>query len=215
MEYSDLGMILLARAVESAAGEPMDRLLAREVFAPLGMSSTMFHPPAVFREQVIPTALRNERGFTLHGVVHDANAFRLGGVAGHAGLFSTTPDLLAFGEMVRRGGEYRGMQILRPETVAAFVRRQPDSGTRALGWDTPADRSSAGRLLSAQSFGHTGYTGTSLWIDPELELVVVLLTNRTYDGGSATEVFDLRRAVHEALAGAVQDREVGRRRGAR
>ncbi|MBA2671824.1 MAG: serine hydrolase, partial [Gemmatimonadetes bacterium] len=164
VEYSDLGMILLAEAAAAAAGEPLDRFLARELFAPLGMESTMFLPPAVFRQQVVPTALRNERGFVMQGTVHDANAFRLGGVAGHAGLFSTARDLVVFGEMMLRGGTYAGAEVLMPGTVQRIVRRQPGADTRALGWDTPSDRSSAGRFFSARSYGHTGYTGTSLWI---------------------------------------------------
>jgi serine-type D-Ala-D-Ala carboxypeptidase len=214
-EYSDLGMILLSAVVESAAGEPIDRLLARRVFVPLGMSSTMYLPAAALRESVVPTAIRNERGFLLQGVVHDANAFRLGGVAGHAGLFSTALDVLVFGQMMLQGGSLSGVRILEPETVATFVRRQPGAETRALGWDTPADRSSAGRFFSARSFGHTGYTGTSLWIDPELGLVVVLLTNRTYDAGTPAGILALRRAVHDAVAAGVTDRPVTRRPGAR
>ncbi|CAN5821484.1 hypothetical protein BH23GEM6_BH23GEM6_08930 [soil metagenome] len=214
-EYSDLGMILLARAAEVAAGEPLDRFLARDLFAPLGMTSSMFLPPLALHQRTIPSALRNERGFTLQGVVHDANAFRLGGVAGHAGLFSTGRDLLIFGQMMLQAGSHGGVQILQPETVTSFTRRRPGADTRALGWDTPADRSSAGRLLSARSFGHTGYTGTSLWIDPELSLVVVLLTNRTYDRGSPAEILALRRTIHEAVASAITDRPVRPRPGAR
>jgi serine-type D-Ala-D-Ala carboxypeptidase len=215
VEYSDLGMILLARVAEAAAGEPIDRFLARRVFARLGMESTMFVPPLALRDRVVPTALRNERGFMLQGVVHDANAFRLGGLAGHAGLFSTAPDVLRFGQMMLAGGRAGDVRILEPGTVTGFVRRQPGADTRALGWDTPADRSSSGRFFSARSFGHTGYTGTSLWIDPDLEIVVVLLTNRTYDGGQASGIFELRRAVHDAVAGAVTDRSVSRRSGSR
>jgi serine-type D-Ala-D-Ala carboxypeptidase len=214
-EYSDLGMILLARVAEIAAGEPLDSFLARRLFLPLGMHSTMFIPPTTLRARVIPTALRNERGFVLHGVVHDGNAFRLGGVAGHAGLFSTPREVLRFGEMMLHGGAYGGVRVLETETVSAFTRLQPGAGTRALGWDTPADRSSAGRFLSARSYGHTGYTGTSLWIDPQLDLVVVLLTNRTYDGGSPAGILALRRAVHEAVAGAIADQPVPRRPGSR
>jgi serine-type D-Ala-D-Ala carboxypeptidase len=215
VEYSDLGMILLAEAAAIAAGEPLDRFLARELFAPLGMESTMFLPPAVFRQQVVPTALRNERGFVLHGLVHDANAFRLGGVAGHAGLFSTARDLVAFGEMMLRGGSFGQAQVMTPQTVQRFVRRQPGADTRALGWDTPSDRSSAGRYFSTRSFGHTGYTGTSLWIDPQISLVVVLLTNRTYDSGTPADILALRMAVHDAVAGAIRDPEVPRRPGSR
>ncbi len=214
-EYSDLGMILLARVAEVAAGEPLDRFLARRVFLPLGMERTMFVPPAAIRDAVIPTAVRNERGFVLQGVVHDANAFRLGGVAGHAGLFSTAEDVLRFGRMMLAAGSLDGVRVLQGETVSSFTRRQPRAGSRALGWDTPADRSSAGRFISARAYGHTGYTGTSIWIDPQLELVVVLLTNRTYDAGTPAAMLALRQAVHEAVATAVDDRPVPRRPGSR
>lgn len=215
VEYSDLGMILLAEAAERAAGMPIDRFLALNVYAPLGMQGTMYLPPVALKPGVVATAETTEREFALHGVVHDANAFRLGGVAGHAGLFSTARDLAVFARTILDGGSYGSTIVLLPATVAAFTRLQDAAGTRALGWDTPADRSSAGRLFSASSYGHTGYTGTSLWIDPRLDLFVVLLTNRTYTGASSADILRLRAAVHEAIAGAVADRTVRPRRGAR
>lgn len=215
VEYSDLGMILLAEAAERAAGLPLDRFLARELFAPLGMSRTMFLPPLVLAPEIVPSALTPERDFTLRGVVHDGNAFRLGGVAGHAGLFTTARDLAIFAQTMLNGGTYGTTRILAPETIEAFVTRQREEDTRALGWDTPSDLSSAGRYFSARSFGHTGYTGTSLWIDPELDLFVVLLTNRTFTGASATDILRLRAAVHEAAARGVTDVEVRPRRDAR
>lgn len=214
-EYSDLGMIVLSAAAEAAAGEPLDRFLARELLSPLGLSNTMFLPPLTFRDRIVPTAIRNERGFVLRGVVHDANAFRLGGRAGHAGLFSTAEDVLVFGQAMLEGGTLGDRRVLQPSTVRAFTARQRGAGTRALGWDTPANQSSAGRFLSSRTFGHTGFTGTSLWIDPELSLVVVLLTNRTYDAGTSAEMQRLRRAVHEGVTAAIRDRRVPRRPGAR
>jgi serine-type D-Ala-D-Ala carboxypeptidase len=214
-EYSDLGMIVLAAAVEAAAEEPMDRFLAREIFLPLGMASTMFVPPLAFRDRTVPAALRSERPFVIHGVVHDGNAFRLGGVTGHAGLFSTAADVLRFGQAMLDGGTLGGVRVLEESTVRTFVTRQRGADTRALGWDTPADVSSTGRFFSARSFGHTGFTGTSLWVDPQLGLVVVLLTNRTYDRGSTPEMQRLRRAVHEGVTSAFADRRVPRRPGSR
>jgi CubicO group peptidase (beta-lactamase class C family) len=214
-EYSDLGMMLLARAIEATANEDIDRFLAREVFAPLGMSRTMYLPPIAFRDDIVPTAERTQRDFTLQGVVHDPNAFRLGGVAGHAGLFSTARDLAVFAQMILNGGGYEAARILPPAMIDTFRTRQPDTGTRALGWDTPANRSSAGRYFSASSFGHTGYTGTSLWIDPERDLFVIILTNRTLLTASSREVFELRTAIHDAAAQAISDGPAPRRPGSR
>ena len=215
MEYSDLGMILLAEAAEAAAGMPLDRYLARRLFAPLGMASTMYLPPAVLRDRIVPTAEQTEREFALHGVVHDANSFRMGGIAGHAGLFSTAADLAVFAQMMLNGGDYGTARILSPGVVRAFTARQRGAEQRALGWDTPSPVSSAGDYFSARSFGHTGYTGTSLWIDPATELFVVLLTNRTYLKASGGEILRLRSAVHDAAARAVSDRTIRRRPGSR
>ncbi len=215
VEYSDLGMILLAEIVERAADEPIDHLLARRLFRPLGIERTMYLPPLTARPLSPPTAPPAERPFTLRGTVHDGNAFRLGGITGHAGLFSTARDLATFAQMMLDGGAYGGRRIIADSTIPHFTTRQPDAGTRALGWDTPADRSSAGRYLSARSFGHTGYTGTSIWIDPELDLFIVLLTNRTYTAASPRSILEVRMDVHEAAAQAITDRDVAPRRGAR
>src|SRR5690606_8998438 len=124
-------------------------------------------------------------------------------------------DVAVFAQWMLQEGAYGPARLLSPATVRAFTTRQPGADERALGWDTPAPVSSAGRYFSARSYGHTGYTGTSLWIDPERDLFVVLLTNRTYPGGSAREILRLRQAVHEAVARAVTDSPVERRRGAR
>ncbi|HYJ81175.1 MAG TPA: serine hydrolase domain-containing protein [Longimicrobiaceae bacterium] len=211
--YSDFGMILLAEAVRRRAEEPVDRFLARRVYLPLGMESTLFDPPLAWIDRTVPTALRSERPYLLDAVVHDGNAFRLGGVAGHAGIFSTAPDLAVFAQALLNGGAYGGRRVWQPATVRQFTARQPGAGTRTLGWDTPAPRSSAGGWFSARSFGHTGYTGTSLWIDPERDLFVVLLTNRTYDRGTAAQILALRRTVANAAARAVTDAPVRPRPG--
>jgi CubicO group peptidase (beta-lactamase class C family)/beta-glucosidase-like glycosyl hydrolase len=215
MDYSDLGMILLAEAAERAAGMPLDRFLALRVFAPLGMQSTMYLPPLALRHQIVPTAEKTEREFALQGVVHDANSFRLGGVAGHAGIFSTARDLAVFAQMMLSGGSYGSVQLLSPGTVREFTTKQANAEQRALGWDTPSRVSSAGDYFSARSFGHTGFTGTSLWVDPTSGVFVVLLTNRTYVEASAREILRLRSAVHDAAARAVADMTVRRRAGAR
>jgi beta-N-acetylhexosaminidase len=212
--YSDLGMILLAEVVRRVAGSPLDALLAERVYAPLGMSSTMYLPPLALHPQIAPSALTSEREFVLQGIVHDGNAFRLGGISGHAGLFSTAGDLAVFAQTLLNGGSYGFARVFTPQTVSTFVTRQPDAGQRALGWDTPAPRSSAGSYFSARAFGHTGYTGTSLWIDPEKDLFVVLLTNRTYDRASSELMLKLRQRVHDRIARAITDVPVRERPGA-
>lgn len=188
--YSDLGLIVLTQAIETIYGERLDSLLRRRVFEPLGLHSLRFLPTD--RHRVAPTELDAWRGRVLRGEVHDENAARMDGVSGHAGLFGSTADLLTFAEWVIArwtGGQAdgRGRSIgssvhpsVRPSVLREFTRRQnfvPGS-SRALGWDTPIAGGSGGSLLSPQSVGHTGFTGTSLWIDPVRRLVIVLLSNR-------------------------------------
>lgn len=212
--YSDLSMILLAEVVSRAAGEPLDRLLARRVFRPLGMSSTMYLPPLALRPWIAPSAQTAPDEFLLQGIVHDGTAFRMGGVSGHAGIFSNARDLAVYAQTLLNGGAYGPSRVFSPATVSAFRVRQPGASERALGWDTPAPESSAGSYFSAQSFGHTGFTGTSLWIDPEKELFVVLLTNRTYDRTSLQRMLTLRQRVHDGVARAIVDAPVRKRPGA-
>jgi beta-N-acetylhexosaminidase len=203
--YSDFGMIVAAEAVRTRAGEGVDTFAARRVFVPLGMANTMYDPPNLWWTRTVPSALRSERPYALRTVVHDGNAFRLNGVAGHAGLFSTAGDLAVYAQALLNGGAYGDRRIWSPGTVRTFTTRQTRAGTRAIGWDTPAPRSSAGDYLSARSYGHTGYTGTSIWIDPERDLFVILLTNRTYDAGTAGQILDIRRAVADRAARAITD----------
>ena len=168
--YSDLGLIVLTQVLETVYHERLDSLLQRMVFQPLGMPSVRFLPPHGDRDGIAPTELDPWRGRVLRGEVHDENAARMDGVSGHAGLFGSAPDLLTFAEWV----------LANPSALAEFTRRQnlvPGS-SRALGWDTPSPGGSAGRLLSPNAFGHTGFTGTSLWIDPDRRLAIVLLSNR-------------------------------------
>ena len=182
--YSDLGAIVLTQAVEAVYGERLDSLLDRRVFGPLGLTSTRFLPPAAWLERTAPTELDPWRGRVIHGEVHDENAARLGGVSGHAGLFSSARDLLRFGDWLlaaRAGGDSLAVPLDRA-VVRRFTTRQnqPRGSSRALGWDTPSHLSSAGSRLSRRSFGHTGFTGTSIWIDPTRDLVIVLLSNRVH-----------------------------------
>jgi CubicO group peptidase (beta-lactamase class C family) len=176
--YSDLGAIVLTQVIETVYRERLDSLLHRRVFRPLGMTSTGYLPPPSWRERVAPTELDQWRGRVLRGEVHDENAAVMDGVSGHSGLFGSAEDLLTFAEWILEQGV--GRTGGRAAVLREFTRRQnlvPGS-TRALGWDTPSERGSAGTRLSPSSFGHTGFTGTSLWIDPERHLAIVLLSNR-------------------------------------
>lgn len=190
--YSDLGAIVLTQVVEAEYGHRIDSLVTGRIFARLGLRSTEWLPPKSLFSRIAPTELDTAwRKRMLCGEVHDENAYQLDGVSGHAGLFSDTDDLLKFGEWLlsgvgvaegQRGGNSARFAIPAPRSLPMFVRRQeiPPGSSRALGWDTPSDESSAGTKMSRASFGHTGFTGTSIWIDPSRELVVVVLSNRVH-----------------------------------
>ena len=209
--YSDLGLILLSAAIERLAGEPLDAYLRHAVLQPLGLSETHYRPlssayPLRRRPSadIAPTELCAWRGRRLRGEVHDENAAGMGGVSGHAGLFSTAWEVAVLGQLYLNGGAYAGQRLLAPATVAAMTSEQAAFADerRGLGWMLKSLQvSSAGRYFSPRSYGHTGFTGTSLWVDPERELLVVLLTNRVYYGRSnAAEILALRQAVHEAVS---------------
>ena len=197
-EYSDIGFILLGVALERLADESLDRFCQREIFGPLGLTHTTFKPAAELRPKIPPTA--NDRTFRhrlIQGEVQDENACVLGGVAPHAGLFATAQDLAIFGGTMLHGGT----PILRPDTVALFTTREssPEGTSRALGWDTPSSPSQSGRYFSQGSYGHLGYTGTSLWIDPERNLSVTLLTNRTWPDCANQAIKQIRPRFHDAV----------------
>ena len=173
--YSDVGMDVLGFVVEAITHEPLDRFARTHVFAPLAMASTGFRPSAALRARAAPTEVRSERGRVLKGEVHDGDAWALGGVAGHAGVFSTATDLARFAQMMLDGGVIDGRRIISDTTVALFTRRS--SGWRALGWETCAGGASCGQHMSERAYGHTGFTGTSLWIDPDRGLYVIVLSN--------------------------------------
>ena len=186
--YSDLNAILLGEVVQRASGEPLDVFAAAELFAPLGLRETLFRPPARLWARIAPTGVW--RGHAVAGVVNDASAFKLGGVSGNAGLFAGALDVARFAQfMLREGALPDGRQLVRATTVREFTTRATPLGrgtrveARALGWQavpTGEAVSSAGTLFGPRSFGHTGWTGTSLWIDPDRDLFVVLLTNRAF-----------------------------------
>jgi CubicO group peptidase (beta-lactamase class C family) len=202
-EYSDIGFITLGVALERLAGEPLDRFCQREIFAALGMTDTTFNPPKEIRPKIPPTVDdRTFRHRTIQGEVHDENASLLGGVAGHAGVFSTAADVAKFAHRMIEGER----PVLRPETVALFTGRQasPSGASRALGWDTPSAPSQSGKYFGPRSYGHLGYTGTSLWIDPERELSITLLTNRTWPDNSSQTIKRVRPKFHDAVVEALQ-----------
>lgn len=207
--YSDLGADLLGFIAESVSGERLDVFMQEHVFEPLGMTSTMFRPHWTLRERIAPTELTPPRGYPLRGEVHDENAFALGGVAGHAGLFSTAADLALFAQMMLNGGELNGVRIVSDSTVALFTTRaNPDGTTRALGWDTCGHDGSCGKYLSRRAFGHTGFTGTSMWIDPDRNLFVILLTNRVHAARArrpSKVIADIRADVADAAALSIFD----------
>ena len=215
--YSDLGLFLLGQVLERAAGESLDGFVRRRVFEPLGMTDTLYRPGAELLPRIAPTESDPWRGRVLRGEVHDENAFALGGVAPHAGLFGTAGDLSRFAQMMLNGGVFEQRRIVSRETVERFTRRAGVPGsTRGLGWDTPSrgegprssrpgepGYSSAGSLLTERSFGHTGFTGTSLWIDPERHLFVILLTNRVHPTRENDGIRQVRSDVADAVVGAL------------
>ncbi|MCA1617925.1 MAG: DUF1343 domain-containing protein [Acidobacteria bacterium] len=230
--YSDIGMIVLGEIVGRVAGEPLDSFAAKNIFRPLGMKDTGFRrienqtagsgADAAVLARVAPTetvrAMNSYLGGTgeaggagelmLRGQVHDPTANRMGGVAGHAGLFSTADDLAVFCQMILNGGEYGGARILSPLGIAEMKRPRQvteDGGARGLGWDVNTTFSTnRGDLFPAGSFGHTGFTGTSVWVDPASETFVVFLSNRVHPDGKG-DVGPLRARVANVVAGAVTD----------
>lgn len=201
MVYSDLGIITLGKIIEKVSGMTLDEFCKREIFEPIGMNSTFFNPPDSLKKFCAPTEFDNYwRKRQLQGEVHDETSSMLGGVAGHAGLFSTANDLSKFMSMIMNKGSFKNIPIIKPETIEFFTKKFSNESSRALGWDTKSEKnSSAGDLFSPNSFGHTGYTGTSIWADPERNLVVVFLTNRVYPTRENTKIISFRPRLHDAV----------------
>lgn len=193
--YSDLNAILLALVVERVSGMPLDRYVAREVFEPLEMRQTTYRPTAAMKRRTVPTALW--RGHPVQGQVNDPNAAVLGGAAGHAGIFSTGMDLARYAQAWLRSGVGPRGQWVSPATMRRFLERGANSGPRLLGWDTAEhggkEPSVFGTLISDAGYGHTGFTGTEIWIDPARDMFLVFLTNRTYDPRPRDSQHALRR----------------------
>jgi len=201
--YSDLGIILMAEIIERLTGRTLDDLAKSFIFSPLGMKDSMYKPPKKLWPTIAPTEIDNNfRHRLIQGEVHDENAFAIGSVSGHAGVFSTAPDLAALCQMLLNGGVYAHQRILRRTTVAQFTMpQQLSGGTRTLGWAVPTSGGLSGHYFSAHSFGHTGFTGTSIWIDPEpdRQLFVVFLTNRVHPTRENQKIQQVRRDLHDAV----------------
>jgi len=200
--YSDLGIITLGKIIEKITKKTLDKFCSEEIFQPLGMTETFFNPAKEFISRCAPT--ENDtywRHRQLIGEVHDEASSMLGGVAGHAGLFSTADDLSKLLQMLLQKGMYQGKQFILPSTVELFIKKQSEQSSRGLGWDTKDGEgfSSAGDLLSNLSYGHTGYTGTSVWTDPTRKLFVILLTNRVYPTRENIKLIKLRPVIHDAI----------------
>ena len=216
MVYSDLGAMVMTQIVENVMGERLDRYLQIHLFRPLAMRDTRYLPPASWRSRIAPTELDTTyRHRLIRGEVHDENAASMGGISGHAGLFSTAPDLARFAQLMLRTlrGESSSRRVQHRTPRGTIEMHQPDGfvdsatvveftaiqdpalSSRALGWDTPSKGSSAGDDLSPHAFGHTGFTGTSIWIDPGKDLFVILLTNRGHPTRQNDQILRVRPRV--------------------
>lgn len=201
--YSDPGFILLGKAIENCMGEALNAFARREIFEPLGMAATCFCPSPEVRNAIPPT--ENDTTFRhrrIQGEVQDENAWVLGGIAGHAGVFSSVPDVLRFAGAILDATGDRPSQanLFQPTIVEIFGRREgPADSSRALGWDTPSANSSSGQYFSQHSIGHLGYSGCSLWIDLDARIAIVLLTNRTWPDRKGQLIRQVRPSFHDAV----------------
>jgi beta-N-acetylhexosaminidase len=201
IEYSDLGFVLLGEIIERLTGELLDEFARKNIFMPLGMNLSMFNPARSLLAKIAPT--QNDTAYRkrlLHGEVDDENAWAMGGVAGHAGLFSTAGDIAIFAQMMLNGGIYAHRRLLARSTIEQFTKRHEiGNSAYALGWDVPTEPSSSGVHFSRASYGHLGSTGTSLWIDPERKAFVILLTNRVHPTRANKKIKQVRPAIHDAV----------------
>lgn len=220
-KYSDLNFIILGEIVHTVSGKTLDVFAKENIFEPLGMDDTFFRPPAGLVGRIAPTESRRNtlkylKGHAgaaisdeiLRGEVHDPTAWRMGGVAGHAGLFSSARDLAVYAQMLLMGGTYQGKRILSPIAVQAMtgnVSPPNSSQIRGFGWDIDSVYSSPRGDLFNGGYGHTGFTGVSLWIHPPTETIVIILSNRVHPGGGKGDVNHLRGAIANIVAGAISN----------
>ena len=204
--YSDLGIITLGKVIEKVTNKSLDKFCEDEIFKPLEMNTTFYNPKDSLKKLCAPTETDNYwRMKTLQGEVHDETSAMLNGVAGHAGLFSTAEDIAKLMSVLMNKGTYNNEQFIKQSTVELFTKRYSEESTRALGWDTKSDSgSSAGIYFSKNSFGHTGYTGTSIWADPDRNLFVVFLTNRVYPIRENTKIQKVRPQLHNAVIKSIE-----------
>lgn len=208
-EYRDYNIILMGEIVQRISGLPLDQFLEQNVFVPLGMKDTGYNPAPRLLDKIAPTEQDDVLRHTLvHGVVHDENAYLMGGVSGHAGLFSTASDLAKFAQMYLNGGMYDGRRIVSTQTMRLFMKRQmiPPASPRALGWDTAVKGSFAGDLASPSAVLHTGFTGTSIYIDPDRDAFIILLTNRVNPTRNSTLIGQARPTIHTAILATIDQK---------
>ena len=212
-KYSDLGMILLMDISEKVTGRKFEELVRAWVLNPLDMNNSFFNPSKDLFYKIAPTEEDYVfRDTLIHGVVHDENAFIMGGVSGHAGLFSNASDIANYAQMMLNLGLYNGKRIFSRRSISKFTKRQnmPISSDFALGWDTPSTKgnSTAGDLFSNNSYGHLGFTGTSFWVDSEQEIIIILLTNRIHPSRDKKGMYQLRRSFHNEVMTTIKNRGV-------
>ncbi len=205
--YSDLGFITLGKIIEKVSGKTLDKFCNDEIFKPLGMKNTFYNPPAKYKKRITPTEFDNYwRNRLLIGEVHDETASLLNGVSGNAGLFSTSEDLYRLLLMLLNKGKFNGKTIINQKTVELFTKQYTNNSSRALGWDTNAlENASCGKLFSKSSYGHTGYTGTSVWTDPEKKIIVILLTNRVYPTRNNSKIIQFRPIIHSEIINSIKN----------
>jgi CubicO group peptidase (beta-lactamase class C family) len=200
MVYSDIGGILMGEIVRVVSGERIDRYFAKHIVVPLKLHDSMFLPPPALLARIAPTEIDPWRQRHLRGEVHDENASMLGGVSGHAGLFSSARDLARVAQLYLNRGRLDRVRIWKPKTIALFTAVQDSTfSNRALGWETPTGMNSAGHLMKRPAFGHTGFTGTSIWIDPAHDLFIVMLTNRVNPTRANTKITAVRQALADTV----------------
>jgi len=200
--YSDLGMIALQKMIEKVSGKSLDQFLEKGLFKPLGMIQTMYNPSKELAKNCVPTEFDDFwRMRLLQGEVHDERAYMLNGVAGHAGLFSTAEDLSKFVITLNNDGMYNDARILSAELIDNWTTRHNEQSSRALGWDTKSleNFSSSGKYFSENSYGHTGYTGTSIWVDKGTNLFIIFLTNRVHPSRKNKKIINFRPLLHDLI----------------